>query len=306
MATVSHPAATPKPISLHDWSLIVLLGAIWGGSFFFARIAVSEIQPLVLVMFRVSLAALALQLWLALHGPAFRLALPHAGSFFVMAVMNNVIPFSLIFLGQTELGAGLASVLNATTPFWTAILASVLTADEKLSWHKTLGILLGIAGTAVMVGPGLVAGLGGPIWAKFSLIGASLAYALAFIFARRFRAVPPPVVATGQLTASSIIMIPLVLALYGSADLFSASAGVWSCVVSLALLSTAFAYILYFRIIASAGSTNASLVTLIVPVSAILLGALFLGERLEYFEMGGMVLIGAGLLTIDGRLLRRR
>ena len=202
--------------------------------------------------------------------------------------------------------AGLASVLNATTPFWTAILAHLLTEDEKLSWHKTLGILLGIVGTAVMIGPGVVAGLGGPIWAKFALIGASISYAFAFLFARRFRSVPPPVVATGQLTASTIIMIPLVLVLHGPTGLFSASTPVWASVFALALLSTAFASIVYFRIIASAGATNASLVTLVVPVSAILLGAVFLGERLELFELGGMALIGAGLVTIDGRFLPQR
>lgn len=306
MTARSQMATGPRVISLQDWSLIVLLGVIWGGSFFFARIAVAEIPPLTLVMFRVSLAALALQIWLVWRGPSFRLALPLAGSFFALAMINNVIPFSLIFLGQTELGAGLASVLNATTPFWTAILANLLTEDEKLSWHKTLGILLGIVGTAVMIGPGVVAGLGGPIWAKFALIGASISYAFAFLFARRFRSVPPPVVATGQLTASTIIMIPLVLVLHGPTGLFSASTPVWACVFALALLSTAFAYIVYFRIIASAGATNASLVTLVVPVSAILLGAVFLGERLELFELGGMALIGAGLVTIDGRFLPQR
>lgn len=306
MATTTGNARTAPSISLRDWSLIVLLGAIWGGSFFFARVAVAEMHPLVLVMFRVALAAAALQIWLAVRGPSFRFSLSLAGSFLVMGVINNVIPFSLIFAGQTQLGAGIASVLNATTPFWTAILANLMTADEKLSWHKTVGILLGIAGTAVMVGPGVVAGLGGPIWAKFALIGAGISYAFAFIFARRFKAVPPPLVATGQLTASSIVMIPLVLIVQGPAGLFAASASVWSAVLALALVSTAFAYILYFRIIASAGATNASLVTLVVPVSAILLGAVFLGERLETFEIGGMVLIAAGLLTIDGRVLPRR
>lgn len=306
MAVGTSVGTTARPMSLREWTLLILLGAIWGGSFFFARIAVAEIAPLALVMFRVSIAALVLQLWLAMRGPSVRLAFPMMGSFLVMATLNNIIPFSLIFFGQTELGAGLASVLNATTPFWTAILANMLTKDEKLSWIKMIGILFGIAGTAVMIGPGLVAGLGGPIWAKFALVGASVSYGFAFIFARRFRDIPPPVVATGQLTASTIVMIPLVLLVHGPEGLFSASPGVWAAVIALAVLATSFAYILYFRIIASAGATNASLVTLVVPVSAILLGALFLGERLEAFEIAGMLLIGLGLVTIDGRLLRRR
>ena len=299
------PAKDVSRISALDWGRLLLLGAIWGGSFFFARIAVAEIPPLNLVLFRVALAALALHLYLAVAGPSFRLALPHAGKFFLLALVNNVIPFSLIFAGQTQLGAGLASVLNATTPFWTILVASRLTADEKLSFNKLAGVGLGIAGTAIMIGPGLIDSLGGPVWAKLALIGASISYAFALIVARRFAGVPPKVIATGQLTCSAIIMLPIVLATHGSAGLFAASPHVWSAVAALALLSTAFAYILYFNIVASAGATNASLVTLIVPVSAMLLGTLFLGERLESFELLGMACIGLGLVVIDGRLLRR-
>ncbi|CDX13299.1 conserved membrane hypothetical protein [Mesorhizobium sp. ORS 3324] len=305
MTMTAAAAAMRGPMTLKDWGQLLLLGAIWGGSFFFARIAVSEIHPLALVLFRVTIAAAALQLYLAIRGPSFRLAIPYAGLFFLLAFANNVIPFSLIFAGQTELGAGVASVLNATTPFWTLILANALTADEKLSWNKLAGIALGVAGTAVMIGPGLLAGLGGPVWAKFALIGASVSYAVALMIARRFKGLPSPVIATGQLTASTIIMIPVVLLTYGPTGLFSVSPAVWAAVLGLALLSTAFAYILYFNLVASAGATNASLVTLIVPVSAVLLGFLFLGERLQVFEMGGMALIGLGLITIDGRLFGR-
>lgn len=297
-------AATDRPMSVADWLKLLLLGAVWGGSFFFARIAVAEMHPLVLVFFRVLIAAGALHLFLAARGPSFWAALPLAGSFFALAILNNVIPFSLIFAGQTAMGAGLASVLNATTPFWTIMLASALGTGERLSWNKLAGILLGIAGTAVMVGPGIVAGFGGPVWPKFALVGASVSYAFAVIFARRFRDVPPVLVAAAQLTCSTIVMAPVALFVAGPAGLFAASAPVWTAVVALALLSTAFAYILYFGLIASAGSTNASLVTLVVPVSAILLGATFLAERLETYEIAGMALIGLGLVTIDGRVIR--
>jgi drug/metabolite transporter (DMT)-like permease len=293
-------------MSLADWVQLLLLGAIWGGSFFFARIAVAEMHPLVLVLFRVAIAAMALQLYLLARGPSFKLAFSHTGLFFVLAFTNNVVPFSLIFAGQTELGAGLAAVLNATTPFWTLLLANIFTSDEKLSWNKLAGIALGIAGTAVLIGPGLLSGLGGPVWAKFALIGASLSYGVALMVARRFKGVPPPVVATGQLTASTVMMIPVALFAVGPAGLFAASPHVWAAVVSLAVLSTAFAYILYFNLVTSAGATNASLVTLIVPVSAILLGTAFLGEHLDALELAGMALIGFGLVTIDGRLLGRR
>jgi len=301
------PSAQPPAMSASTWGLLILLGAIWGASFFFARIAVAEVPPLALVLLRVSIAAAALQIYLAVAGPSFAGALPYAGRFFALALLNNVIPFSLIFAGQTQMGAGLASVLNATTPFWTLILAQLLTPDERLSPNKITGIVLGIAGTAVMVGPGVVAGLGGPVWAKMALIGAALSYGFALILTRRsFTGIAPPLIATGQLTAATIIMLPVVFFYDGPSALIAGSAGVWASILALALISTAFAYIVYFRIIATAGATNASLVTLLVPVSAMLLGATFLGERLETFELAGMALIGAGLVVIDGRLLRLR
>jgi drug/metabolite transporter (DMT)-like permease len=305
--TESNQGKAPQSsMSAADWAKLLLLGAIWGGSFFFARVAVAEMHPLTLVLFRVAIAATALHVYLLARGPSFRLALPLASSFFLLALINNVIPFSLIFAGQTAMGAGLAAVLNSTTPFWTILIANAVTSDEKFSLNKVAGVLLGIAGVTVMVGPGIVASLGGPVWAKFAMIGASLSYAFALVFARRFKSVPPVVVATGQLTASTIIMLPVVLLWSGPSGLFAASAPVWAAVFALALLSTAFAYILYFGIIGSAGATNASLVTLIVPVSAILLGFIFLGERLELFEVAGMLLIGLGLVTIDGRIFKLR
>lgn len=301
-------AALPAPtyMSMRDWALLVLLGLLWGGSFFFARIAVLEIPPLVLVLLRVAIAAAALHVYLAARGPSFAAALPMAGAFFSLAMLNNIIPFSLMFLGQTELGAGLASVLNATTPFWTVLLANAFTDDEKLTGRKLAGIGLGIAGTAVMIGPGLLAGLGGPVWAKFALVGTAMSYGCAAIFARRFRALPPPIVATGQLTASTIIMVPVIALTGGLGMLGDASPAAWASVAALALISTAVAYIIFFSLIASAGATNASLVTLIVPGFAILLGALFLAERLALFELAGMALIGSGLVVIDGRLLKSR
>jgi drug/metabolite transporter (DMT)-like permease len=302
--------AIPRPLairmSLGDWSRLLLLGTIWGGSFFFARIAVAEMPPLLLVFWRVAIAAAALQLYLLFAGPSFRQALPHLPTLLLLAVLNNVIPFSLIFIGQTELGAGLASVLNATTPFWTLLIANMLTSDEKLSWSKGAGVLIGIAGTAIMIGPDMLAGLGAPAWAKFALVGASLSYAFALMVARRLRSVPSPVIATAQLTLSTAIMLPVALVVAGPGAMIGYAGDIWAAVLALALVSTAFAYLMFFRLIADVGATNASLVTLIVPASAILLGTLFLGERLDWLEILGMAVIAAGLLVIDGRLLRFR
>jgi drug/metabolite transporter (DMT)-like permease len=297
-------AATTKPMTTLQWAQLLVLGGLWGGSFFFARVAVAEMHPLVLVFFRVLIAAAALHLYMLARGIRFSQALPQWWALLFLSVLNNVVPFSLIFAGQTHLGAGVASVLNATTPFWTIVIANALTDDERVTWNKAAGILLGIVGTVVMIGPGLLTGLEGPAWPKFALIGAAISYGFALIWARRFRGLPPVIIAAAQLTGSAAIMLPVALYVEPSTALFTASAHVWMAVTALAVLSTAVAYILYFSIAGSAGATNASLVTLIVPVSAILLGTAILGERLELNEIAGMCLILFGLLVIDGRIMR--
>ena len=305
-STINATKRRSGAISATDWAQLLLLGFLWGGAFFLGRIAVLELHPLMLVLLRVAIAAGALHLYLLVRGPSFRSALPMMPAFFVLATLNNVIPFSLIFTGQTELGAGLASIINATTPFWTAIAAAFLTSDEKLSWNKVAGITAGIIGTAIMIGPSALAGLGGPAWAKFAVLGAALSYALAAIYAKRFRGVPVSTVATGQLTASTTVMLPIVLLGTTTSDLLSVSLDIWLAVVTLGLACTAFAYILYFRLVASAGATNASLVTIIVPASAITLGVIFLGERFTGFELTGLTLILVGLMIIDGRVFTKR
>ena len=303
MARMTPSPAIRTAMGSVEWLLLILLGVIWGSGFFFAHIAVTEIPPLTLVLLRVGIAAVALHVYLLAIGVSFAPALSRWRLFVALSLSNNIVPFALIFTGQTVLGAGVASLLNATTPFWTIIIANAFTRDEKASWNKVAGVLLGIGGTAIMIGPGLIAGLGGPAWAKFALIGAAISYAIALIVARRFRGMPSTLVATGQVSTSTVIMIPVALLANGTSGMVDLSALAWMSVLALALLSTSLGYLLYFTIIARAGATNASLVTLIVPMSAILLSAIFLGERLHLFEVAGMALIAGGLLTIDGRLL---
>ena len=298
------PTALTQSMSASDWGQLLLLGFLWGGSFFFARIAVAEIPPLVLVLYRVSIATLVLHLWLGIRGISFAPVHARLGPFLCLAVLNNVVPFSLIFAGQKEIGAGLAAALYATTPLWTILVANLLTPDEKFSTTKLVGVGLGITGACVMIGPTLLSGLSGPIWAKLAVIGASISYAFAVVYAKRSRDIEPTVVATGQLTASTILMAPIVFLLYRPADIVTLSIPIWAAIGSLAVFTTALAFILYFNIIASAGATNASLVTLLVPASAIVLGSVFLGERLQPFELAGMALILSSLLIIDGRFFR--
>ncbi len=300
---------TQRPISatipVKVWLMLLLLGALWGGSFFFARIAVREIPPLWLVFFRVSIAALALHLYLAARGQWAEFRKVPFLPFFRLGLLNNAIPFSLIFAGQTVIGAGLASILNATTPFLTVIAAEMLTRDEKLSAGKVLGTLLGIGGAAAIVGPSALKGLGAPVWAELAIIGAASSYALASIYGKRFRQVSPLYTAAGQLTASTILMLPVAVLTHGMPTLALWSGTSWLALLALALGSTAFAYTLFFRILAEAGATVVSLVTLIVPVSAVLLGMAFLGETLSANQLLGMAVIGSGLLVLNWSITTR-
>jgi drug/metabolite transporter (DMT)-like permease len=288
-----------------EWSLLVLLSILWGGSFFFAKVAVAELQPLTVVFGRVALAALALNLVLMVAGRSlFRSTAPWT-SYAAMGVLNNLVPFGLIFWGQTQIASGLASILNATTPLFTLVVAHFLTADERIGWRKVAALLLGLCGVAVLVGPEALAGSGGTL-GQIACLGAALSYAFAGVYGRRFAAtgVPPIEAAAGQLTASTVLILPIMLAVDRPWLLpVWPTPGVWAAMAGLALLSTALAYILYFRILEAAGATNLLLVTLLIPAAAIPLGAGFLDEQMKTEQLAGMVMIGAALVLIDGRML---
>jgi drug/metabolite transporter (DMT)-like permease len=286
------------------WALLLLLGLIWGGSFFFARIAVLEVPPFTLVFLRLSLAAIALHIYLRGRFQLYSMLRTHWRAFAIMGLINNALPHTLIFFGQTEIGAGLASILNATTPIWTVLIANRWTADEKLTTAKLAGCLTGLAGTVVLIGPAISSATHAPLWALMLPVLAAVCYGIASTFGKRFRDIPAPVTATGQLTASTLMMLPVALIADQPWLLpFPSGAAVFA-ILGLALVSTAFAYLLFFRLLKLAGATNTSLVTLLVPPSAIVLGAIFLGERLAATDLAGMALIAAGLILLDGRVLR--
>ena len=294
-----------QKMSALTWGLLALLGLIWGGSFFFARIAVVEVPPLTLVFLRLSIAAVALHVYIGGRFGIYPLMKSRWREFVVLGILNNALPHALIFFGQTRIGAGLASILNATTPIWTVLIANYLTSDEKLSSAKIIGCLTGLLGTVVLIGPSVTARGDLPLWALLLPVIAAVSYGFAATYSKRFKGVAPPVIAAGQMTASSLVALPLSLVMDHPWALATPSTNAIAAILAIALLSTAFGYILYFRILAAAGATNASLVTLLVPPSAILLGFLFLGERLEMTEIAGMALIGAGLVILDGRIYHR-
>lgn len=221
----------------------------------------------------------------------------------LMGILNNIIPFSLIFWGQIYIASSLASILNATTPLWTVLLAHLMTRDERLSSSRLSGVALGIIGVVIIIGPDALKGFGSNVVAQLAVVSGAISYAFAGIYGKRFGDIPPYVAATGQLTCSTLIMIPVTLLVDKPWMIPFPGVQIWGSVVALALVCTALAYIIYFRILLSAGATNLLLVTFLIPVSALFLGMVLLGERLGFGHFLGMGLIGLGLAAIDGRLM---
>jgi len=289
-----------------DWGLLVLLSLLWGGSFLCVGIAVQELPVLTIIALRVSLAALVLWGIALFSGHQLPRGRKTWQAFLGLGLLNNVIPFGLIVFGQQTIGAGLAAILNATTPLWTVLIAALFLADERFSKQKLFGVLLGLVGVIVMVGPDSLAGISRNLGAQLAVLGATLSYAFASVFGRRFAAakISPLHTALGQVTASSFILVPLALmidtpwasALPSQATIFA--------ILGLAVLSTAGGYLLFFNILERAGATNVSLVTLLIPPSAIAMGMLFLEETLQGIHFIGLALIILGLLSLQGRLFR--
>jgi drug/metabolite transporter (DMT)-like permease len=295
-----------RPMNAQEWALLILLSLLWGGSFLFVGVAVRELPPLVIVAARVTIAATLLWMFGPFLGlrPA-RLA-EQAGPLLWLGLINNVAPFLLIAWGQTRLASGVASILNASTPIMTVIAAHALTQSEKLTSARLGGAAVGLIGVAAMVGPDAL-GRSGDALAELAILGASTSYAFASIYARRFRAagLQPIEIATGQITAATLVLAPLALFFDRQVIFAGASLSVVGAVVALASVSTAFAYIVYFRILAGAGAVNVVLVTLLVPASSLAFGALALGERPPGRAFLGLALIALGLSVIDGRLWRK-
>lgn len=299
------PPMIRSQMNRSDWATLVSLALIWGGAFFLISVAVQSVPPLTYVWLRLTIAAAGLWLFLWWRGDSVTLPSGVWGSILLLALLNNVVPFALFGWGQTHIASGLASILNATTPIWGVVVAHLFTRDERMSPRKIAGIALGVGGVALMIGPSLLTNLGSSALAQLACVAASLSYALAAVWARRFKAMglPPMSVATGQLTVGALIMLPVALAIDRPWTDSLPPAGAIGAIVALALVCTAFAYVLYFRLIDSAGATNALLVTLLVPPTAILLGALFLSESLAPQDLLGLLLIALGLAAIDGRAL---
>jgi drug/metabolite transporter (DMT)-like permease len=301
-------AAYGKPMinivmTRRDWTILLVLALIWGAAFFFIKTAVTHVAPLTYVWLRLSFAALALLAWLRWRGE--RLSLPIAvwGAILILALFNNVFPFILFGWAQQHIASGLAGILNATTPIWGVIVAHLALGDERMTPARLAGVSIGFAGVAVMIGPELLA-TGSGLMPQLACILASLFYALAGVWARRFKGmgITPLQVATAQLLVGALVMAPVSLTVDQPWLAGFPPLAAWGAILVLALICSAYAYVLYFKLIDSAGATNATLVTLLVPPVAILIGALFLGETFTAGQFAGLGLIAVGLAAIDGRL----
>jgi drug/metabolite transporter (DMT)-like permease len=299
-----------KNMHAGDWMLLIILSILWGASFFFGMVALAELPPFSIVLSRVFIAAAILNILVIMRGQRMPTAPRVWVVFLLMGALNNCIPFSLIFWAETKIPSGLASILNATTPLWTVLLAHLLTRDERLTLNKTAGILLGLLGVVTMIGWDFLRNLGTEVLAQIAILGATLSYALAGIFGaeyigRRYPDFPPLVLAGGQISGSLIIMIPLTLSVDWPGNTFSLQFTTIAALLGLGVLSTVCAYLIYFRLLARTGASNVLLVCFLIPISALFLGIFVLGETISFYQVGGMALIGLGLTCIDGRILRK-
>ena len=280
------------------------MSVIWGGSFFFIEITVRCLTPITIVACRVGLASIFLLAVLTLTGRRLPASLAMWKAFFVMGAINNVIPFCLIIWGQNYIDSGPASILNAFTPIFSVVLAHFLTKEERLTLNRGVGVLLGWAGVIMLIGPTSLKGAGLEVLGKLAVVAATFCYACAAIYGRRFKNQDPMVVAAGMLCASTVITFPLALALDRPWTLSPDTHAVLA-LAGLSLVSTSAAYLIYFKVLATAGPTNLLLVTFLIPVSANILGVAVLGEKPGLNTWGGMALIFSGLVFIDGRLARK-
>ena len=301
--TMFAPPLPARTMGRAEWLLLGSLALIWGSAFLFIKVAVASFDPLTYVWLRLTIAASALVIFARIAG--HRLTFPAIvwASVALLALLNNVVPFLLFGWGQRHIASGLAAILQATTPIFGVLVAHIATRDEKLTRARLAGVVVGFVGVATMIGPQIAGDGGNHLLAQLACLFASLLYAFAGIFARRFQAmgVNPMQLATAQFIAGAVMLSPVALTLGQPLDALPTSPAAWGAVIALAIVCSAFAYVLFFRLIERAGATNSLLVTLLVPPVAILVGAAVLGEQLGIEQLAGLVLIGVGLAVIDGR-----
>ncbi len=291
-------------MNAREWGLLVLISVIWGLSFFFIEIALRDLGPFTLVFYRIGIAAVIVTTLLYISGKS----LPFDGkswrNYFILGTFNNFVPFSLISWGQIYIDSGLASILNATTPMFVVVMAHFLTHDEHMTGNRIVGVLLGIVGVSLLVGPQALYGLSSNTLGQFAILGAAISYSYGGIYARRLNDMPVMVAVTGTLLAATVMTLPMVL-LFEYPLRMSMQLSTIGAILGISVFGTAFAYMLYFRVIRTVGATNTLLVTFLVPVTALIMGVVILGESPGQHAILGMLVIFTGLAAIDGRIIHK-
>jgi drug/metabolite transporter (DMT)-like permease len=295
-----------KNMGAREWALLLSLVALWSCTFFLNAVALREIPILTLAWARVVIAAIALLAFMPMIGLTLPRGVAAWRALFMLGVLNNAIPFTLIVWAQSHIPSGLTSILNAATPLSTVVLCHFLTSDEKLTINRGLGVLIGFAGVVLLIGPQALAHVGSDVVAQLACLAAGVSYAFAGVLARRFRGmgIGPIQVSTGQLVCSSLLMLPFVLLVDQPWSIPNPSLEVWILLLLFGIFGTALGYIIFFKVLASAGATNILLVTFLNPIGAVLLGTLLLDEELRWEHPVAMLLIGIGLAVLDGRPIR--
>ena len=293
-----------RSIAAIDWALMMVLSILWGGSYIFYRDLGDSFTPSALVAGRLIIAAAGLHLLLACRGDRLRIGRGRWADFLLLGLLNNAAPFLLIAWGELRLSSGLAAILGATTPIFGMLVGALTRSDGGFGLGRTCAVLLGFAGVIVVASPAHLGRNWGDTWAIAACLGSSLIYAMGGFYGRRFSGEALLQVATGQVTAASVLLLPLMLATGNLPSQGHASASAWASLVVMGLACTAVAYVIYFRLLARVGANNVLLVTMMVPVSSLCLGHWLLDEPISAASVGGTLLIGMALVLVDGRLFR--
>jgi len=297
--------SAPLRLGAVEWGLIALQSMLWGSSYFFIAVVQPELPAFTIAALRTIPAAAVLLLIVLSLGYRLPATLAEWRLFIAFSAFNTVLPFLLIVWGQARATGGMAAILNATAPLFGIFLAHLLTHDEKLSWNKLAGILVGITGVGILVGYDVVAGQSADLWARLALLAAPFCYVSANIFVRRrLGHYPAFVIAVMQMVGAMFVAFPLALAIDQPWTLPVPSLQALGAIVGMGVLGSALASLCHFTVLQRAGATNASLVTLIMPLTPIMLGGMFLGERLSARDIAGALVIAAALIIIDGRAFR--
>lgn len=294
-----------QTMGARDWLLLIILAGCFSGSFLFNRIALQDLGPLTVVLGRVAVGAAVLNLVLRLRGETLPRGWTMWRQFLIMGALSNAIPFVLIVTAQTRIPSGLASILNAMTPLTTILVARVVAKEESLTRNRVAGVVLGLGGAAIVIGPASLLRLSSDVTAivaQLAVLAATFSYAFAVVYGRGFRALAPLTAAAGQLTGATFLLLPITLLVDQPWTGGTPSHATAAAVLGLGVVCSAIAYVLFFRILAASGPTNLALVTFLIPVGALFLGSSLLHEQIELRHILGMSVIFSGLATVDGRL----